>query len=58
MNKDFWIIIEKQWRQTVSVDVLAESCKSVENDIYTLGKKQPVKSIWECLDDDEEDEDE
>ena len=58
MNKDFWIIVEKQWRQTVSVDILAESCRSVENDIFVLGKNRPVKNIWECLDDDEEDEDE
>ena len=57
MNKEFWILIEKQWRQVVSADLIANACKDVTNDVKSIEKIQQVKNIWECLDDEEDDDD-
>lgn len=57
MDKKFWILIEKQWRQNVSTDLIATYCKNVEKDVLAIGNIKPVKNIWEIFDD-EEDEDE
>lgn len=57
MNKDFWIQMEKQWRQVISKEAIIMSCIKIEKDMDAIYKKQPVKNIWECLDDEEDDDD-
>ena len=56
MNRQFWLLIEKQWRQVVSADLLVASCQTIEEDVFLIGKNKAVKNIWEDFCDDEEDD--
>ena len=55
-NKQFWLLIENQWRQVVPMDLIVASRQAVEHDMELIGHNKVVKNLWDDFDDEEDDE--